>query len=569
MMDVDASLTLLGGFGLVQSLNFLVYLLCSGSSGWLLTGVSFTIGEPDGYRCSLPPINGTGVGDTVFAEECELIHEDEEAGKNVTTGCLYGWDYDSIHGETSSVTDLELVCDRAILAGTLTSIHFGGALAGSYVLGQLSDLFGRRLIVFGSVIAVVVTGTGLSFTWSFGLMCFLRFLNGCCIPGLLTVSYVRQIEMFTPNRRVRAQLCSEMAWVIGICLLSPMAYLLPNWRDFQLTISLLCIPLIPLVWFSFESIRWLVLKGRVEEAEEILQRIAKSKNISHTGYFLLDQQDPDLQNGNQPSKVDAIELETKPALENEGSNPEKPPLEDQDSVPAVDDSKRQSPGSKTNKATILDLFKTRALIMQTLFVFFCWFASSVVYYGFFINAGNLVGNKYLNFFLISLTEAPCYIINYFVMTRLGRRRPLIFYYLVSGVACVVTGVIPAETADGTDLTVVILVIALIGKLFASAAFDVLYLATAEIFPTILRSAAVGAASVVSRAGGMVAPFIVYLNVIHNSIPMIVFGVVSLVAGLLVLPLPETNNRALPETLDDGAKLTSKEPTEDDASPAEV
>ena len=41
-------------------------------------------------------------------------------------------------------------------------------------------------------------------------------------------------------------------------------------------------------------------------------------------------------------------------------------------------------------------------------------------------------------------------------------------------------------ADGTDLTVVILVIAMIGKLFASAAFDILYLVTAELFPTILR-----------------------------------------------------------------------------------
>ncbi|XP_022080074.1 organic cation transporter protein-like [Acanthaster planci] len=567
-MDVDASLTILGGFGLVQGLNFLVYLFCSGSSGWLLTGVSFTIGEPEGYRCSLPP-NGTWDGASFVAEECKLIElgESGDSSSNVTTACLYGWDYDSVHGETSSVTDLNLVCDRYILMGTLTSIHFGGALAGSYVLGQISDLFGRRLVVLGSVIAAVITGTGLSFTWDFGMMCALRFFNGACIPGMLTVAYVREIEMFTPNRRVRAQLMSEMAWVIGISLLAPMAYLMPDWRHFQLTISLLCLPLIPMVWFSFESIRWLVQKGRVDEAEKILQRIAKSKNIYHVGYFLLAQRDPDVQNRNAPLNGNAIELETKPSREADGWDPEKPPLEDLDSPTYFAESRRQSPSTK--KATLLDLFKTPALVFRTLFVFFCWFASSVVYYGFFINAGNLVGNKYLNFFLISLTEAPCYVINYFVMTKLGRRRPLIFYYFASGVACVVTGVIPPKSADGSDLTVVILVIAMIGKFFATTAFDILYLVTAELYPTTLRSAAVGAASMVSRMGGMVAPFIIYLNVIHSSLPMIVFGVVSILAGVFVLPFPETSNRSLPEILEDGAKLTTKEPAKDEASPVQV
>ena len=105
-MDVDASLTILGGFGLLQSLNFVVYVLCSGTSGWLLTGVTFTIGEPEGYRCSLPP-NGTSAADggSFFAEECTMV-EFGDGGKNVTTTCMYGWDYDSFHGETSSVTDV-------------------------------------------------------------------------------------------------------------------------------------------------------------------------------------------------------------------------------------------------------------------------------------------------------------------------------------------------------------------------------------------------------------------------------------------------------------------------------
>ena len=63
-------------------------------------------------------------------------------------------------------------------------------------------------------------------------------------------------------------------------------------------------------------------------------------------------------------------------------------------------------------------------------------------------------------------------------------------------------------------------------------------------------------------------FVYTQNVIHSSIPFIVFGVVSLIAGLLVFPLPETSNRSLPETLDDGAKLAEKDEAEE-AQPTNV
>ena len=42
------------------------------------------------------------------------------------------------------------------------------------------------------------------------------------------------------------------------------------------------------------------------------------------------------------------------------------------------------------------------------------------------------------------------------------------------------------TASGDHLTVLIVVIAMIGKFYATAAFDVTYLVTAEVFPTVLR-----------------------------------------------------------------------------------
>ena len=41
-------------------------------------------------------------------------------------------------------------------------------------------------------------------------------------------------------------------------------------------------------------------------------------------------------------------------------------------------------------------------------------------------------------------------------------------------------------ASGSDLTALIIAVAMIGKFFATAAFDVTYLVTSEVFPTVLR-----------------------------------------------------------------------------------
>ena len=55
----------------------------------------------------------------------------------------------------------------------------------------------------------------------------------------------------------------------------------------------------------------------------------------------------------------------------------------------------------------------------------------------------------------------------------------------------------------------------------------------------------------TRVGSASAPYIVdILGAISAGIPTLIFGVFSLVAGLLALLLPETLNKELPETVDD-------------------
>lgn len=60
----------------------------------------------------------------------------------------------------------------------------------------------------------------------------------------------------------------------------------------------------------------------------------------------------------------------------------------------------------------------------------------------------------------------------------------------------------------------------------------------------------GLNSVCGRMAGTVTPLIRLLEVYNNKIPMLIFGIVPLVAGCLCLLLPETLNVELQDHTED-------------------
>jgi MFS family permease len=89
-----------------------------------------------------------------------------------------------------------------------------------------------------------------------------------------------------------------------------------------------------------------------------------------------------------------------------------------------------------------------------------------------------------------------------------------------------------------------------GAIFA--AFSVIYIYTPEMYPTVIRSIALGACGSVSRIGGMATPFISnMLESIDSRIPMIIYSLVCILSAILVLFLPiETNGKKMSETIEE-------------------
>ena len=65
-----------------------------------------------------------------------------------------------------------------------------------------------------------------------------------------------------------------------------------------------------------------------------------------------------------------------------------------------------------------------------------------------------------------------------------------------------------------------------------------------------RGAAIGICAVASGVGGILAPLIIIIGAEYwEPLPQIIFGASAIIAGALILPLPETKGLKLSETLE--------------------
>lgn len=145
---------------------------------------------------------------------------------------------------------------------------------------------------------------------------------------------------------------------------------------------------------------------------------------------------------------------------------------------------------------------------------------------------------------MSLVEIPSYIAVILLLDRLGRRSITSIFMLIGGVACIIAVFMAQRSTEATTVV-------MIGKLFIAGSFAVIYNYSAELFPTVVRNSAMGLGSMCARLAGAFTPLITLLDSFDPKIPAFIFGVVSLISGLWVLFLPETNGQPMPESIEDG------------------
>ncbi|CAB1341256.1 unnamed protein product, partial [Coregonus sp. 'balchen'] len=108
------------------------------------------------------------------------------------------------------------------------------------------------------------------------------------------------------------------------------------------------------------------------------------------------------------------------------------------------------------------------------------FVTSLVYYGVSLNVGNFGLDIYLTQLIFGLAELPARLGSLPLIEHFGRRICQAIALFFGGTACLVLLAIP------DDLPVVTTVIAVLGKFALAASFTIVYVYTAELYPTVVR-----------------------------------------------------------------------------------
>mmetsp|Transcript_24332 Transcript_24332/g.79442 ORF Transcript_24332/g.79442 Transcript_24332/m.79442 type:complete len:244 (-) Transcript_24332:1553-2284(-) len=131
-----------------------------------------------------------------------------------------------------------------------------------------------------------------------------------------------------------------------------------------------------------------------------------------------------------------------------------------------------------------------------------WLIGGFVYYGITLSAGSISKEIHLNMFLMGLVEIPAYVLSRYLADTAGRKSSYISLTLLAAFFCLVSWSYPRKGGR--------LLFALVGKIFASGAFSLVWMWSPEIFPTGARSLTTAIGSQAARVGSILAPYVVVL-----------------------------------------------------------
>lgn len=446
--------------------------------------------QPDGH-CFIR--NFSGIDDDLLAasmDEFDLIK------------CT-NWEFEG-QGQTI-ISEFSLLCDRKSLRNLAEMVFLAGVALGGLLCGILSDKYGRKRTLMASVLLQTILGTVIAFAPWFSIYVILRAALGFISVSVVFSGFVLAIEIVGGKWRTISGISYLFPVSLSYMMIAGIAYLITDWRQLQLAVSLPGILFLALWWVLPESPRWLLALGRTKEVMTILEEAAKTN-----GRVLPHNLDKQLMPVNEEDEV----------AENVG---------------------------------VMDLFKTKSMRWKTFILFLIWFSMYLVYYGLMLNLGNIGGNLYINSVLAGAVEIPAVAVSILILLKGGRRWPLALTMIISGVAAGIS--VPISALTGEKYLWMITTLTMISKLCISSSNAITPVFTAELYPTTIRNIGVGAANVAAGIALMLVPYLWELESLHQTVPMSLITAFGVIGGASVLLLPETGSQPLPDTVKDNNSST--------------
>lgn len=397
----------------------------------------------------------------------------------------------------------------------VSTMVFLGFMVCGVLCGYIADKYGRWKVVFGGFVWASYFSFLTSFSTSYGWFIFLRCMVGCGVAAT-SQGFVLKTEFIPAKYRAYLLPLASIFWMLGSMLIIVLGMTVVPTMGWRWMIRFSVIPsliLIGLFMFIPESARFQVSAGNIKGAMSTLNRIAK------------------MNNGILP-EGELRELEVT---------------------------------ERGNAVTLI----SSAFRRTSLLLWYSWFVASFSYYGSVLSSSELLEKNLLCVTDPDLEhqikhiqeEALCYCIpfnyddyqtllisclgevaliplNIILLNIVGRKYSMVILLVLSAFFFMLINI--CTTMLGFTILLFLL------RSVVSMNFNVVYIYTAEVYPTSVRSIGMGFCTSFSRIGGMIAPFIAQVlmskSVILALSPFATACVICAI-GVVFLPI-ETRGRAL-------------------------
>jgi sugar porter (SP) family MFS transporter len=191
-------------------------------------------------------------------------------------GFLFGFDTAVISGVEGS---LETIFDlNRFWLGFTVAIALIGTAAGALLISRPGDYFGRKKVLIGLAVLYTLSALGSAFSQSwYGLLVY-RFIGGLAVGGSSVMAPMYIAEISPASLRGRLVAVFQFNIVTGILVAFLSNYLIDTYVEnysWRWMLGIMAIPsfiYFVLLFFVPNSPRWLVLKKRTPEAEEVLKK---------------------------------------------------------------------------------------------------------------------------------------------------------------------------------------------------------------------------------------------------------------------------------------------------------
>uniref|UniRef100_A0A8D2J6G6 Major facilitator superfamily (MFS) profile domain-containing protein n=1 Tax=Varanus komodoensis TaxID=61221 RepID=A0A8D2J6G6_VARKO len=428
------------------------------------------------------------------------------AGENETwtdtEPCRDGWVYDRSVFSNTIVMEWDLVCDLRTRRQIAQSIYMGGVLVGALVFGTLADrwVFGRKAVLSWSYLQMAIAGLCTAFAPSLAAYCVFRFLVGMALSGIILNCMSLVLEWVPTKVRTVAGTVVGYCATFGQILLPGLAYALPDWRWLQFAASIPFFVFFMYSWWFAESARWLVLSGKIEQAVEVLKKVAQINGKKEEGEKL----STEVLKSNMQKELTLVQ----------------------------------------SSYTLVSLVRTPTVRRISCCISSVWFATSFAYYGLAMDLQNFGFSIYLIQVAFGVIDIPAKLGAAIGMSYVGRRTTQASSVIVAGLAILANIFVPA------DLRALRTSLAVLGKGCLASSFNCLYLYTGELYPTVIRQTGMGMGSTLARVGGIVAPMIRMTGEYFPYLPPLIYGTAPILSGIAAIFLPETLHEPLPDTIEE-------------------